>query len=764
MDDAGSPDLEALTDAIARRLVERFPGTFPPLREPGLERPPILRDPPQLPDELLPLRRLAIAGVELTQSIQHHGAAGTSYGPDNSVPLVALKTLVARVYPYVRPGVAAPDALSGSRITGELVLSVGDRVVYRTGPTRASGARVGSQADLDRTLWDEEVTGSVPVGSGGPAIRLMHRNPSLNFLVPAWYCRRGRFHLSIRLWRVGTGGQAAPQDSASRSEYIEFLNIRPPRLALVRVNWVDGAGTVNRPSDADVLGTIRLAERMLPFPYFETTILSMEYTRSGAFGMLSPTAGDCNALWNELVGTLALLRFWTALFQLGDIVYGFLPIAAVPTTPGPYNGCCGREAGASFAGNGLSFAHEIGHVFGREHVAVPGDPDNDPNYPNYGGSLRSIGEVGLDTGGPTLYDPSEARDVMAYGTATRPVQWISPYTYMNILEARDTRQSAPADPRRVRPVLLIDVRVHRGVGEERRPVIEVRRAYRVEAAGPVPPRPDGATSPLSLDLLDANRRILATHHCLYVRAKAGDCGCGPRALVPLEREPYYDLQEVIEWPGDEVASIAFHRGEGPLATLEVGEPPTVEVLGPDRREQYLALRVNSDHPRVQPSVAVLFSGDDGATWQPVALDPPEGEVVVEAERLPGGGRCRFRAIATAELRSATADTEPFELPPARRRIHLRLPDDRGGIEPGLVALSAFVDTRGLGAVLPQEIRWHSSLEGDLGAGLEVVAELGEGRHEITVTAPDGRGGTLSERGIIIVSGHPISRGGWPASP
>src|SRR3954471_9430583 len=154
MNDPTGPDIDALTAAVAknmRGLLQALPG----LHQPDAELPPVLWDPPtQRPDDLLPKRQLAIAGLELTQSIQFNGAVGTSYGTDNSIPLVALKTLVARVYPFVRPGLAAPDALTGVRITGELVLSVGNRVVYRTGPTSGGGARVGSRADLLRTLWD----------------------------------------------------------------------------------------------------------------------------------------------------------------------------------------------------------------------------------------------------------------------------------------------------------------------------------------------------------------------------------------------------------------------------------------------------------------------------------------------------------------------------------------------------------------------------------------------------------------------------------
>ena len=78
------------------------------------------------------------------------------------------------------------------------------------------------------------------------------------------------------------------------------------------------------------------------------------------------------------------------------------------------------------------------------------------------------------------------------------------------------------------------------------------------------------------------------------------------------------------------------------------------------------------------------------------------------------------------------------------------PDDHCGIAPGAVALRAFVDTRGRGAIAPHEIRWRSSLEGELSVGLDLIAQLGEGRHEIIATAPDG----IGERAIIIVGGRP----------
>src|SRR5262249_61244452 len=186
MDVAEGPELEPIVPAVARRLGGDFPNRPP---QPDPENPPLLWDPRRpIPDQLWPRTHLALAGLELTQSIQYNGAVGRSYGDDNSIPLVALKPLVVRAYPYVQPGIADSDTLTGARVTGELVLSVGDRVVYRTGPTRSAGARLGARNQLSRELWDDELT--VPVsGPGGLAMRLAHVNSSLNFIVPAWYCR-----------------------------------------------------------------------------------------------------------------------------------------------------------------------------------------------------------------------------------------------------------------------------------------------------------------------------------------------------------------------------------------------------------------------------------------------------------------------------------------------------------------------------------------------------------------------------------------------
>jgi hypothetical protein len=714
----GPEQLDQVVDAVLARLAGLEPDpesanlSFPPGRLGGADG--------------IPRERLVIAGLELTQSIQYNDVVSPNYGERNSVPLVALKALTLRVYPYIISGLRLGGGLEGARVTGEVVLSVGERVVYRTGPTRP-GARIGPLENLDRELWDTELM--VPGGGDRFSLGLVELNPPLNFLIPAWYCRAGRAVVTARVWVGGpTGWQ--PGRSASEWQRIEFLDVGPPKLCLVRVNWTSSSGTTTSPTDAQMLATVRRAERMLPFPYFQTTILGIEETSSAAFAMLPSKTGKCNAAWDQLLTDLAVTRIFTALFGLGSLVVGMVPTAAIPAGTTTYVAGCGGQAGGCFVGDGTSFAHELSHMYDRHHVDVAGDPDVDTAYPNYGGSKRSIGEVGIDTGTspPTLFPPRSWDDIMSYGSN----RWISPYTYQALLNARGMHETAPADPARVRSWLVFSVRFHRGQD------VEVRRGIRLDAAGTVPGQGKSGFSPLSIDILGRDGELLATHECLYVPTHG--CGCRDCAERQAEDEPFLDLNEAVEWPL-EATGIAFRRRRETLATLDAGDPPRVEIEGPERVERRLRLRVRAEHPRQQPSVVVLFKGNDGEQWVPVALDPPD-ELTIDADRLPGGSRSRFRAIATAELESAVADTEPFELDPAPRRIHVLSPAEGDTVAAGPLALSVAVEGW-QDTLTPEAVRWRSDLAGDLGAGYELTSELGPGRHLVTVVVPDGLGGEAS---------------------
>ncbi|MPR13052.1 hypothetical protein [Microvirga tunisiensis] len=737
---AEGPDaVRAALEALVRALAPNAAGGLGrgPTGEPTPGQ-PVLPEP--FPVEIPPLvtwARLAIQGLEFTQAIQHYG---TGYDADNAVPLVALKPMVVRAYPYVARGLFGDDGLSGRHVTGELILSrTNGDVAYRTGPTRPSGTRVGPERRLDRTLWDQEIT--FYGGLGELNAEPVFWNAPLNFHVPGWYLRRGHMVVTVRIWLVD-----APHLAKVASERIHLLDVRPPRISLVRIKMTDDAGTVYAPTDAKMLETTRLAERMLPFPYLETLILGWELSLKG----IVEGSEVC-----PLLPHLYWIRVFNELFGLGQVVFG---IVGGSLSPNAHAGCRlqGQSIAACVVGLQGSFTHELGHLYGRDlHVgSAPKEPE-DPNYPNYGGDRRSIGEVGIDAGlAPLeLKDPAEWDDIMSNGQ----LRWISPYTYRAILNARGMFDTVPADPRRVKSWLVLKWRLVRQVEGEWR--LEVDGAHRIAAPGRLRPRPyqEGIApaTPVALDFVDCAGRILATHHAFAMPApeeRLGDgcCGCGRyEPHIPESARPWLDFFEPIPWPEGDVARILLVREGRLLDSLEVGEPPSLELGRPQPDGERVAIPVLAAHPRVRPSVLVLFTGDDGESWHPVAVDPEEGEVALEARYLAGGERCRFRAVATAELQACEAESETFALPRRRRALFVQARQVR---PPDAVRFSATIDSGGLGGVPPEEVLWHSDLDGELGRGTELQRALSPGRHEITVRAPDGLGGTLSERAIIVVGG------------
>jgi len=559
----------------------------------------------------------------------------------------------------------------------------------------------------------------------------------------------------VRLWPLDEGPQSTLAVVAS--EPATFLEVEAPRLALVRVSWDNGMGTVSRPSDAAMLATVRAAEPRLPFPYFDTTILGIELTRTGSFAQPS-TAGGCNAQWTALMPDLEELGFWTRLFQLGSIVYGMLGRGELATWSGDVNAGCRIGGGAgSFVGEIDTFAHEIGHAYGRSHVAVAGDAGNDTAYPKYGGSATSIGEVGVDTSSvpPQLLLPAVTHDIMSY-----PVpQWTSPYTYRALLDARSAHQSERADPRRVRGWLLATLRVHRTLAGTF--TLEARKLLRVDAPGTVPPVRGGRRSPFTLSLLGRDDRILTARPLIYLDSQG--CGCQEHGAHDADREPSLDFVEAIPWPAEEVVGVAVHHGREPLQVIRVGDCPTLEVGQPRVEDGVLSVDWRASHERTPPTVVVLFSDDDGVRWEPVALDA-QAPLRLPLGAVRGGDRCRIRVVASAELCSVTLDSEPFPMPASGRRVYVAplvcscLAADRP------VTLRALVDTRGLGAPPLEAVQWHSNVQGELGAGLDLSVHLDVGTHDVSVSLPDGLGGTVSDRAIIVVGGHSALAGGQHHDP
>ena len=105
-------------------------------------------------------------------------------------------------------------------------------------------------------------------------------------------------------------------------------------------------------------------------------------------------------------------------------------------------------------------AHEWGHNWGRSHAPCGNPPGPDANYPYAGGA---IGVYGLDVAAHALKPPTFT-DLMGYCNN----EWISDYTYMGVLDCRETQPDvAAAFAQAMQPCLLVWGRIENG-----QPVLE----------------------------------------------------------------------------------------------------------------------------------------------------------------------------------------------------------------------------------------------------------------------------------------------------
>jgi hypothetical protein len=141
------------------------------------------------------------------------------------------------------------------------------------------------------------------------------------------------------------------------------------------------------------------------------------------------------------------------------------------------------------------------------------------------------------------------------------------------------------------------------------------------------------------------------------------------------------------------------------------------------------------------SYSVLFA-PDGEHWQLLAAGLEATSYVFESlADLPDGEAETFRILAFDGARVVGAEV-PVDLPGPRNPPRVGLDDSRSRRQPvnGELILEASVFDREDRTLPSDDIRWTSSIDGDLGSGGELrTRDLSPGTHEISVSATDGDG-------------------------
>jgi hypothetical protein len=641
---------------------------------------------------------LAIAGIERTQAIQFFlfNGQGSGFAGNNSVPLVADKALILRVYVNrtSTPGVPIP-----ATVTGRVTFAGSPPIAPINGPIAAAPST---------------------------AINRGNANHTLNFLIPPSRCR-GSVTFTVTVFEPGHEGEPA-YSSAPLTFTVSFGTVPLVRIHGVLIHYTGLGLDIAAPTGLDLVNTLLFVFKTYPIGGFNYTGCEVaDFNGDLRVG----GGGGCGTGWNQLFNMVSNMRTASG---TTDVYVGLLP-AGVPTSG--VIGCGGGGVALGYVGDGPTMAQEIGHAFGRAHAPCgnPGGPD--PNYPTYDMfPSGSIGEFGFDTLTSQVFNPATTFDFMSY---CGPV-WVSPYTYTG-LKSGITSAPAAAHPERPETrdakgeYLQLNFRIHAD-GQ-----VELLPSFHLE--GLVPTREIGPATPVRCDLLGPDDRILETHRCHLT-----DPHQDPDA-------PELVLHELVPWH-PETRAIVFRRHGEVCHREEVEEPPPEITLKAPKRagDREEVMRLEWKPARREPSLTYLvrYSHDGGATWRAVAADLTEPRSAVNLDLLPGGDDCRFQVVASRGIRTTVTESDPFAVPvkPVQAQVLDPRPD-------AVYREGEAVVLRG-GGFSPDhettrfdEVSWSSSVDGHLGVGYEhAVTTLSPGRHRITLSVPDGLGGEATSAVFIEV--------------
>lgn len=652
------------------------------------------------------------SGVEPSLSITHIEVTQATQDVTNSVPLIAGKPTFVRVYVSCPPDGEVPQNvaadLQGFGPPGELGAPLAPFSGYLRTACRESFE--AQRADLRKTL---------------------------NFALPTE-------------WTQGTLRLLAKVEGAAGEERVTFQAGHDLRIAWVAMPYVPPqpppppgptpTPVVVRPDQkaaakgpTDLLLIYPVAPKNVAYffqPGFDQPMREPFTCR--------PPYSYCPADTRYLT---ALNDFWNRMDREGywmggsppDRLYGWVPQAAQGNLCGIADAIWanpkkrkGRVAAGLDSCGAETLAHELGHLLddkGLRHAPGCGASGHDPSYPNPDGSIGEWG-VRITESGAALLDPHRTYDFMSYCSP----EWVSPYHYRRLNEG-----FTPTGMRISAQALATPQRQFLASGIVFSPALTVTLGPLFVISSAVPPDPevDGA---YCLELRDATETPLG-RRCFdltFTNPETGD---------PTGAEGF---SLALPYPDGTQAVVVTHNGTELTRATASPNTPQVQLLSPNggeiwqAGETYTVTWTANDADGETLHYAISFSADGGISWIPLVLDTSQTEWVIDASRLPGTDNAVIRIEASDgfNVRMDVSDAcftvgrkapQAFILAP--KAGSLILPDTP-------LFLQGYAYDLEDGTLEDAALSWASSLDGPLGTGAMVLADLSPGAHLLTLTATD----------------------------
>ena len=717
--------------------VEGVPTTMPPL---PTTRPyylgKILVRPIILP-VFLRLPNIAATQLEVTQAIQEADGAG--------VTLVAGKRTYVRF--HVRQTSSGDDPVVGARLWR---LVNGQRLGDPLRPSaRPNGFLRFLPFFLDGTRYVFDPTVTVRANPDRNALE-----DSFFFRLPDSWTAVGDLTIEAEVnptFLPNAVDETTRSDNTLRTT-VTFVDTPPMVVRLFAVRYRVG-NTVYAPSETQ----LREVEDWLRRAYPIARLIVIRDVEDMTNLNRLPTCDEVNGrlFWDNLFLKWAGIDpIPTRYYGLASDGGGFMRGCAADIPSFIASGPTGESASSSFSWDtdGESYGdwytgHELAHTWGRSHVACRGNEGGpDPNYP-----MAESGSIGRRNGqneywgfdiylrGPAVYPPTW-KDVMTYCNN----QWISAYTYEGIRSRLVAENTAAAAGLATAPAA--EYLVVQGTVTPATPAATLGEIYRLTAPAVLA---SSAPGPFAIRLIDAGGSVLATYP-FTPRMDTEDPEDLSKPLLVMEQVPFVAGATRIQ----------IVTGASVLAERVISaHAPTVTVTAPVGGETVddAGLTVNwttSDRDGDALVATVLYSRDGGASYAPLRLHLTGTGVIIPRDELGGTTQGKVRVIVSDGVNTGQADSAGFfavpNQPPA---VQIGAPDEGAVFGYGqLVPLAGAATDKEDGALPDDAFRWYSNVDGFLGVGPSLDADLETiGGHTILLYVTDTDGATGVVTRTIVLS-------------
>lgn len=371
-------------------------------------------------------------------------------------------------------------------------------------------------------------------------------------------------------------------------------------------------------------------------------------------------------------------------------------------------------------------AHEIGHTYGRsDTIAMTG------GYHWFDVYERSVK--------PEYSSEGLADFMFVPPMLAEEWDWVSPRTYTALYEEfcyGGSRTSPAAEPQAAADVLVISGRVSLTTTQsgQLEPVIRTTGTERIPPAG-------------------SSYFVVLKNGSTELGKYGFDAYVGVDGTEPYTPTVAPFVMAVPYAAGVDRVELTNNWGKVLTSRIASAHPPTVAMQFPNASGLTLdgvetIQWAGSDADGDAPTYAVLYSRDNGVTWNAIGAGITESSYDVDFTTIPGSSAALIKVLASDGFNTASdVSDQPFTVPAKPPVAAIVSPPAGAHFRVGeLIKLQGYAVDLEEGMVASGSLSWSSDLDGALGTGGLIEVTLSEGTHTITL---DGGGGAASATTVVV---------------